>query len=283
MTQKLKKAKEGPVEGVDEKKGTRKRTPSVEIVISRLKDVIEEKPKKARQLLEESEKEVSSEDHDVSPMALVIAANATVLQRFSRKTDEPIYDASIKEHFNDDVKITMGGMLVDLEQILTNYRSEIERLETSRRKRIKYLFNQIPGMAMQLRPAARWGASVFTGVSFWGAMYLALRSTVGDVYAVIAGAAIAGTAFYTTSKRFGEFVSNSVIRLDDWVTAKLKKRAARKCSEEKTAKLKTMAKTLQKVMSSEKKQYEIDYEAIEEIGKTMPSPFDIKPEEDQRG
>jgi hypothetical protein len=275
MARKLGNAVEGPKEG--NAKGTRKRTKSVEIELSRLKNVIEEKPQKAEKLLVESEKEISSKEYEVSPMALVIAANATVLQRFDDGEDEAApYEESIEEKIKDPVKLIMAGMLVDLEHLLKNYKCEIDVLETSRRKRMKYLFNEIPGMAMQLRPAARWGASVFTGVSFWGAMYLALRNAIGDIYAVMAGAAIAGAAFYITSKKFGEFVSNTVIRFDDWLTRKWKKRTCRKYSEEKVAKLKTMAKALQQEMSTGKKQFEIDYETIEEIGKTMPSPFEIK-------
>ncbi len=274
MAQKLKKAAEGPKEGVAKTDGPRKRTPSVEIEFSKLKDVVEEKPQKAKRLLVESEKEISSKDYDVSPMALVIAANAMVLQRYHNGEDETApYEEKIEEKIKDPVKLIMAGMLVGLEQLLKNYRCELEMLDNSRKKRMKYLFKEIPGMAMQLRPAARWGASVFTGMSFWGAMYLALRNTIGDIYAALAGAAIASAAFYITSKRFGEFVSNTVIRFDDWVTRQWKKRTCRKYSEEKVAKLKTMAKVLQQEMSTEKKQFQIDYETIEEIGKTMPSPF----------
>jgi len=257
------------------RKGTRKRTDSVNMEIGRLRGLIQEKPMKAGQLLQKSEEEISSKDYEVSPMALVIAANATVLQRFQNGEDETApYEENIEEHIKDPVKLIMAGMLVDLEQLLKNYKCEIDRLETSRKKRIKYLFNEIPGMTMQIRPAAKWGASAFVGVSFWGAVYLGLRNTIGDIGAVIAGVAIAGAAFYVTTKKFGEFLSNSVIRFDDWVTTKWKKKTEKKYSEEKIAKLKTMARALQQEMSTEKKQFEIDYKAIEEIGKTIPSPFE---------
>lgn len=274
MKQGQKKPTEGPVKG-DERKGSRKRTDSVDLAISRFHSLITKKPLKAGQLLKESEEEISSKDYDVSPMALVIAANATALERFHKKEEKiELYEENIEKRITDPVKLTYAGTLVDLDELLDNYKEEIKRLETARRKRMKYLFTELPNMAMELRTSVRWGASLFVGVSFWGLMYLGLKNAIGDIWAGISGVAIASAAIYITSKKFVGMISNAFIRWDDKRTGKKKKEVQEEYSQKKTAKIKMMARALKSELDTEEKEYELDNEVLEEIGKTMPSPFE---------
>ncbi len=269
----------GPKKGG--RKGARKRTPSIEIEFSRLKIKTEEKPISAGKLLEDATKraeEISDSSiddiYEVSPMTLVIAANAAILNRYRDKYDttEP-YEERIEKKLDDPVKMIIAGMMVDVDELLDNYRCEIKRIEAVREKRVKSLWEKIPGMGSTLRKAANMAASTVVGGSFWAAVYFMLRDSIGQWGAVAAGTGIAGAAFYITSKKGAEFLSNVIIRTDDMFTGITKRITKAVYGLKKANKLKTLARALQQEMSLEGKEYEIDYKVIKNIGKTMPSPF----------
>jgi len=207
-------------------------------------------------------------------MTLVIAANAAILNRYKNKYEstEP-YEERIEKSLDDPVKMIIAGMMVDIDELLDNYRCEIKRIEAVREKRVKSLWEKIPGMGSTLRKAANMAASTVVGGSFWAAVYFMLRDSIGQWGAVAAGTGIAGAAFYITSKKGAEFLSNAIIRTDDMFTGITKRMVKGVYGLKKANKLKTLARALQQEMSLEGKDYEIDYKVIKNIGKTMPSPF----------
>lgn len=280
MTRKLKNGTIGPDKGADQRRH-RKRTPSIEIEFSRLKIKTEEKPIDAGRMLDDAERkaeeisEGSVEDiYEVSPTTIVIAANAAVLNRYKNKyeTTEP-YEQRIEKDLEDPVKMVIAGMMVDLDELLDNYRCEIKRIEIARKKRMKYLWEKIPDNTGILRKSAKWAASTVVGGSFWAAVYFLLKDSIGHWGAVAAGTGIAGAAFYVTSKKGAEFLSNVIIRTDDMVTGLIKRAVKGIYGLKKAKKLKILARALQQEMALEGKEYEIDYKTIKNIGKTMPSPF----------
>ena len=62
------------------------------------------------------------------------------LNRYKNKHEstEP-YEERIEKNLDDPVKMIVAGMMVDIDELLDNYRFEIKRIEIARKKRMKYL------------------------------------------------------------------------------------------------------------------------------------------------
>lgn len=286
MAKKLKVGTTGsPEKGVADK-GRRKRTKSVEIELSRLRVLVEERPLAAGSLIGETNKKIeessdsSIEDIELTPMTLVIAANAILLERYRNKTsDEEItpYEAKIDANLNTDVKIVMGGLLIDLDQLLRNYREEIVQLD----KRHEYrneLLRKMPEASQVFKKSLKKVLEVASGVGIgWlihKIVYTSTQSYIGH-WPAIGASAVAGAAIlFALSWKGAEFLSKSLLYVERVRNYLDKKMISVYYSWRKARKLRMSARALHSAMTEAyKKDYELDYKVIRNIGKTIPSPF----------
>ena len=276
-------AVESPARG-DANKSHRKRTKSVEIELSRLKVLVEERPISAGHLIHKTEKKIeetsdnSIENIELTPMTLVIAANAILLDKYRNKSDEITpYEAKIDANLNDSVKLAMGGLLLDLEQILTNYKLEILELDKRHEYRME-LLKGIPEASQVFKKAVKKVLEVGSGIGIGALMlkiiYASTQSYVGHWPAVGAGAVAGGAVLFALSWKGAEFLSKSLMYVERVRNYLDKKAISIYYSWKKAAKLKISARALQTAMTETyKKYYELDYKVIRSIGKTIPSPF----------
>lgn len=266
-------------------KGHRKRTPSIEIDLSRLRVLVEERPVTAGKLIEETKKKIeeqsdsSVEDIEFTPMTLVIAANAICLERYRRGDDNEItpYEEKIDANLNSNVNLAMGGLLIDLQWLLRNYREEIKELDRRHRYRNE-LLKKIPEASQAFKKALKKVLEVGSGIGI-GALtlkivYSAAESHIGHWWALGAGAVAGGAALFALSWKGAEFLSKSLLYVERIRNYLDKKAISIYYSWKKAAKLKADARALHSVMSEAyEKEYDMDYKVIKNIGKTIPSPF----------
>jgi len=276
-------AVESPARG-DANKSHRKRTKSVEIELSRLKVLVEERPISAGHLIHKTEKKIeetsdnSIENIELTPMTLVIAANAILLDKYRNKSDEITpYEAKIDANLNDSVKIAMGGLLLDLEQILTNYKLEILELDKRHENRME-LLKSIPEASQVFKKAVKKVLEVGSGIGIGALMlkiiYASAQSYIGHWPAVGAGAVAGGAVLFALSWKGADFFSKSLMYVERVRNYIDKKAISVYYSWKKARKLKMSARALQTAMGEvEGKEYELDYKVIRNIGRTIPSPF----------
>lgn len=284
MAKRLQKGRAGPEEKGGHKAG-RKRTPSIEIQLSRLQVLVDERPDDAEELVKKTKTKIernsdsSIEDIELTPMTLVIAANAIVLERYNNDEVTP-YEASVDENLKDNVETALRGLLVDMNWLLKNYKDEIIRLSTRSMEREEIL-KRIPGASQVFKKAIKKVLEVSSGIGL-GALAMKIiygltHSHIGHWGAVGAGAVAGAGILFGLSWKGAEFLSKSLIYVNKLSTDLQKKMVSIYYSQKKAAKLKIDARALQSAMSEAyEKEYEMDYKVIENIGKTLPSPFDNK-------
>ena len=284
MAKKLKVGTTGNPENGAADKGRRKRTKSVELELSRLRILVEERPISAGHLVHKTKERIeetsdsSIEDIELTPMTLVIAANAILLDKYKNKSNEiSPYEAKIDANLNDSVKIAMGGLLLDLEQILTNYKLEILELDKRHENRME-LLKGIPEASQVFKKALKKVLEVGSGIGIGALMlkivYASTQSYIGHWPAVGAGAVAGGAVLFALSWKGADFLSKSLIYLEKVRNYIDKKAISIYYSWKKARKLKMSARALRSAMSEAYgKEYELDYKVIKNIGKTIPSPF----------
>jgi len=283
MAKKLQKGRAGPEEKGKRKAG-RKRTPSIEIQLSRLQVLVDERPDDAEELVKKTKTKIemnsdsSIEDIELTPMTLVIAANAIVLERYNNNDEITPYEARVDENLKDNVETVLRGLLVDMNQLLKNYKDEIIRLSTRSMEREEIL-KKIPGASQVFKKAIKKVLEVSSGIGL-GALAMKIvygltHSHIGHWGAVGAGAVAGAGILFGLSWKGAEFLSKSLLYVNKLSTDLQKKMVSIYYSQKKAAKLKIDARALHSAMSEAyDKDYEMDYKVIENIGKTLPSPFD---------
>lgn len=284
MAKKLKVGTTGsPEKGITDK-GRRKRTKSVELLFLRHKELVEENPMDAEELIKKTKNKIernsdsSIEDIELTPMTLVIAANAILLENYGDSNDEITpYEAKVDSNLKENVEIAMKGLLVDLKYLLKNYGKEIKQLDIRHNEREEIL-KKIPEASQVFKKALKKVLEVGSGIGL-GALALKIvygltQSHIGHWGAIGAGALAGGTILFLLSWKGAEFLSKSFLYVNRVVTDLQKKLISVYYSWKKARKLKMHARSLQQEMSiAYKKDYEMDYKVIRNIGKTIPSPF----------
>ena len=281
MTKKKVKG-ESPKGGVASK-GARERTPSVRMELDRLKHIIEKSPAKKAVAAKKVEKHISKSDSEITPTALVIAANAIILEEYGEKNGESkaSYEQEAKKSLPENIKMIMSGMIADVGQLLENYRFRIYMIEKRFRKRVKYLWRELPKMTTALRTAAKHASSTVVGGTLGSIPYFLLRDYMGHWGAAAVGAVVTIGAYYLTSKWGAKLLSEIALNIDYGITALRKMAVCSYYSGKKVKKLETLGRVLKQEMSTDEKQHEVDKKTVKSVGKTMPSPFEIVvPEEE---
>ncbi|NYZ77756.1 hypothetical protein H0O02_05595 [Candidatus Micrarchaeota archaeon] len=265
-----------PEKGAGKNETPRKRTPSVEIELRRLHELNKSKLYEHTEASEKMEEYLADHDSKITPLSLVLAANAIVLGKEGdvEKMEGVSYKKDIENELPDSVNIAMKGMIVDLNQLIENYKFEIMMLDRRCRERVKNIWSQIPQMTTAIRKAAKFGASTVVSGTVWGAIYFLLKDYAGQWGAALGGAAIAGAAFYATTKKGAEFLSAIGQHVDYALTSLSKRMICSIYANRKVGKLLTLGKILNQELGAGEKQSKEDREIIKSMGKTMPSPFE---------